>query len=131
MTDIATIPEIGHDEAMAWATAEFSHLLAAVDEFAEEDWTRPTDCDARDVEALLSHVLGSMEANASFRDFARQFRGTTKAAKRNGTEMLDEMTAAQVRDPPRWPRPRSASGSTTSARRRYAVGAALRRCCEG
>ncbi|HLQ57278.1 MAG TPA: hypothetical protein VK162_23775 [Streptosporangiaceae bacterium] len=47
---------------------------------------------------MLSHVLGAMEANARTREFVRQYRAATKAAKRSGGPMIDEMTALQVRD---------------------------------
>src|SRR5712692_3689918 len=39
-----------------------------------------------------------MEANARTREFVRQYRAATKAAKRSGGPMIDEMTALQVRD---------------------------------
>ncbi len=98
VTDIATIPKIGHDEGMAWAATELARLLDVIDQLTEEDWSRPTDCDGWDVKALLSHAFGAMEANVKFREFVRQFRQATKAAKQSGKEMVDEMTAAQVRD---------------------------------
>jgi uncharacterized protein (TIGR03083 family) len=98
VVDVRAIPKIGHQEGMAWATVELTRLLDVVDQLSEDDWSRPTDCDHWDVKALLSHVLGAMEANAALREFARQFRRATKAAKQSGEEMIDEMTAAQVRD---------------------------------
>ena len=48
------------------------------------------------MKALLSHVLGGMEGNARVREFVRQLRAATKAAKQSGRPMIDEMTAAQV-----------------------------------
>jgi uncharacterized protein (TIGR03083 family) len=98
VTDIGAMPKISHDQGMAWAAAELTRLLEVVDQLGEGDWSRPTDCDGWDVKALLSHVLGAMEANAKFREFVRQFRRATKAAKRSRMEMIDEMTAGQVRD---------------------------------
>lgn len=98
VTDMATIPKIGHDEGMAWAGTELTRLLDVVDQLTGDDWSRPTDCAEWDVKALLSHMLGGMEANAKFREFVRQFRAATKAAKTSGREMIDEMTATQVRD---------------------------------
>jgi hypothetical protein len=39
-----------------------------------------------------------MEGNVRAREFVRQYRAATKAAKRSGLPMIDEMTALQVRD---------------------------------
>jgi uncharacterized protein (TIGR03083 family) len=98
LTDVGAIPPIDHREAMAVAEVEAGRLLAVVDQLSAEDWSRPTDCDGWDVKALLSHALGAMEANASLREFVRQFRTATKAAAHSGRPMIDEMTAGQVRD---------------------------------
>jgi len=97
-TDATTISGIDHRAAMALAATETTRLLDVVDQLSDDDWTRPTDCDGWDVKALLSHVLGAMEANARVREFVRQYAVATKAAKSSGRPMIDEMTAAQVRD---------------------------------
>lgn len=115
VTDIGAIPKIGHQEGMAWAATELPLLLDVIDQLAEEDWPRPTDCDEWDVKALLSHALGAMEANAKFREFVGQFRHATKAAKQSGKEMVDEMTAGQVRD-------HAALSSTEMIRRLHEIG---------
>jgi uncharacterized protein (TIGR03083 family) len=115
-TDVATIPKIGHPDGMEWAAVELTRLLEVVDQLTVEDWARPTDCDGWDVKALLSHVLGAMEANAKFREFVRQFRRATKAAKQSGQEMIDEMTERQVRD-------HAALSSTEMTERLHEIGA--------
>ena len=86
-----------HREAMAVAAVEADRLVDAVARLRPDDWSRSTDCVGWDVKALLSHVLGAMEANCRLRTFVGQYRRATKAAKRSGREMIDEMTAAQVR----------------------------------
>jgi uncharacterized protein (TIGR03083 family) len=98
VTEVRAIPEIGHDEAMAIAEVAAKRLLDVVDQLSEADWSRPTDCEGWDVKALLSHVLGLMEASARPVEFVRQFRRASKAAKASGRPMVDEMTASQVRD---------------------------------
>jgi len=98
VTDVGAIPAIGHAEAMELADAESRRLLDVVDQLTDELWSRSTDCDGWDVKALLSHVLGHMEGNARVREFVRLFRHATRAAKRNGSAMIDEMTALQVRE---------------------------------
>lgn len=97
-TAVGAIPGIDHREAMTRAEEEATRLLDVVDQLGDDDWSRPTDCDGWDVKALLSHVLGAMEANARVREFVRQFAVATKAAKGSGRPMIDEMTATQVRD---------------------------------
>ena len=97
-TDVATIPRLNHDEAMALAGTEAGRLLEVVDRLDADDWARPTDCAGWDVKALLSHVLGAMEANASVRAFVGLYRHSTRAAKASGRPMVDEMTARQVAD---------------------------------
>jgi uncharacterized protein (TIGR03083 family) len=96
VTDVDAIPSIGHREAMTQAETETRRLLNVVDSLDEPDWSQPTDCTEWDVKALLSHVLGNMKFNATTREMIRQFRLATKAAKRSGRPMIDEMNARQV-----------------------------------
>ena len=97
-TDVSSIAPISHEEAMALAETEARRLRQLVDQLAGSDWELPTDCEGWDVKAMLSHVLGAMEANARVVVFVRQFLAATNAAKRSGRPMVDEMTARQVRD---------------------------------
>jgi uncharacterized protein (TIGR03083 family) len=60
---------------------------------ASEDWSRPTACELWDVRAMASHVLGMAESQASFRQFAHDYRA---AGKRTSGKMIDAMTATQV-----------------------------------
>jgi uncharacterized protein (TIGR03083 family) len=94
----AAIPAMSHAKAMALAEVEAERLIDVVGQLSDSDWSRPTDCVGWDVKALLSHVLGAMEANARTGEFVGQYRAATKAAKRSGRPMIDEMTALQVQD---------------------------------
>jgi len=98
INDMGTIPPMHHREAMELAETEAARLVEVVDGLGAGDWSRPTDCTAWDVHALLGHLLGSMEAHARAREFVRQFIKAVRAAKRSGAPMIDEMTALQVRD---------------------------------
>ncbi len=60
-----------------------------------EEWQRQTICPQWDIRSMAAHVLGMAEAQASFRQFARDYR---TASKRDGGPMIDAMTAAQVRE---------------------------------
>jgi len=97
-TDVDTIPKIGHDEAMRLAETEYRRLLDVVEQLGEAEWRMPTDCQLWDVKALLSHMLGGMEGNASIRESIRQFRLASKASKSSGRPFIDEMTDRQVRE---------------------------------
>jgi len=97
-TNVEKIPKIGHDEAMRLAETEYRRLLDVVEQLGEADWRRPTDCQLWDVKALLSHMLGGMEGNASIRESIRQFRLAAKASKSSGRPFIDEMTDRQVRE---------------------------------
>jgi uncharacterized protein (TIGR03083 family) len=96
LISVDEIRTIDHRDAMQIAQVEGARLLDVVDQLEDPDWSRPTDCAGWDVKALLSHVLGAMEANARLREFVHQFRVATKAAKASGRPMIDEMTAEQV-----------------------------------
>jgi uncharacterized protein (TIGR03083 family) len=94
-TDVADIPELDHDEAMVLAETEFARTLDLVRQLGPEEWQRPTVCALWDVRALVAHVVGMAEAQASFRQFAHDYRA---ASKRSEGPMIDAMTTAQVRD---------------------------------
>lgn len=86
---------LGHREAMILAATEFDRMVAQLKALAPADWARPTVCELWDVRAMATHVLGMAEAQASFRQFAHDFRA---AGKRSGGKMIDEMSATQVRE---------------------------------
>jgi uncharacterized protein (TIGR03083 family) len=90
------LPEpLGHVAAMILAATEFDRMVAQFNALTPDDWARPTVCARWDVRAMAAHVLGMAEAQASFRQFAHDFRA---ASKRSGGKMIDEMTATQVRE---------------------------------
>jgi uncharacterized protein (TIGR03083 family) len=86
---------LGHREAMILAATEFDRMGAQLTALTPADWARPTVCELRDVREMAAHVLGMAEAQASFRQFAHDFRA---AGKRTGGKMIDAMSATQVRE---------------------------------
>src|ERR1700734_3065279 len=86
---------LGHQEAMILAATEFDRMAAHLQALAPRDWAQPTVCELWDVRARAAHFLGMAEAQASFRQFAHDFRA---AGKRTGGKMIDEMSATQVRE---------------------------------
>jgi uncharacterized protein (TIGR03083 family) len=93
MIDATVAPPLGHRKAMGLAETELARMVAQLRSLSPEDWAQPTVCELWDVRAMASHVLGMAEAQASFRQFAHDFRA---ANKRTGGKMIDAMTAAQV-----------------------------------
>ncbi|MBJ7595245.1 MAG: maleylpyruvate isomerase family mycothiol-dependent enzyme [Candidatus Dormibacteraeota bacterium] len=94
-TDVATIPALGHAEAMVVAAAEFDAVLHLLRSLAPDEWGRQTVCELWDVRAMAGHMLGMAEAQASIRQFVHDARS---AARRQGGAFVDEMTATQVRE---------------------------------
>lgn len=88
-------PPLKHREAMVLAEAEFARMVRMLRALTPEDWTRPTVCELWDVRAMAAHVLGMAEGQASFRQFAHDFRA---ASKRTDGLMIDAMTATQVHE---------------------------------
>ena len=93
LIDAAVAAPLGHREAMGLAETELARMVAQLRSLSPEDWGRPTVCELWDVRAMATHVLGMAEAQASFRQFAHDFRA---ASKRTGGKMIDAMTATQV-----------------------------------
>ncbi len=94
-TAVATIPTLGHAEAMPLAAAEFAAVLRLLRSLGPDDWHRQTVCELWDVRAMAGHMLGMAEAQASIRQFLHDVRA---ASKRKSGAMVDEMTATQVRE---------------------------------
>ena len=77
------------------AETEFARMTGLMRQLRPEEWQRQTICPLWDIRSLAAHVLGMAEAQASFRQFARDYR---TASNRDGGPMIDAMTAAQVRE---------------------------------
>jgi uncharacterized protein (TIGR03083 family) len=80
------------DQAMSLAATEYDRFVAQLWRLQPEDWTRPTDCPAWDVRAMVAHVLGMAEMSASIPEQMRQMRAAGKA----GGVFVDALTALQV-----------------------------------
>ncbi len=83
-----------YDGWMAAATEEYRRLEDLLRDLGPDEWTRPTECDEWDVRAMVAHLVGAAEANASVREMLRQARAGRKA-RRDG-DLVDKMNAVQV-----------------------------------
>jgi len=98
MLDVADIPALEHDDAMAVAAVEYDRLLELVDRFRPQDWARQTDCPGWDVRDVVSHLLGWMKANADPAEAGRQLAVAAREAEEQGILRLDAQTALHVRE---------------------------------
>lgn len=94
--DEARTPAFPRDEAMRLAETAYARFAEAVEGLTPEDWSRPTDCTGWKVRDLVGHVVGSMRAAASTREFVSQFREIKRRAKQRGGNETDHMTAIQI-----------------------------------
>lgn len=94
-TDIREVPTIDHKEAMGLAHTEFNRVLDLLRGLSAEEWTRQTSCPLWDVRAMVAHMLGMAEAQASLRQFFHDLRA---AQQRTSGSMIDAMTATQVNE---------------------------------
>ena len=94
------IPDrIQRPEARTLAEEEFVRFAAATAALTEEEWTLPTDCTAWDVRKMVLHVLGSGDAQASFRQFLHQLRrGVPLNKEIDSHHWVDGMNELQIRE---------------------------------
>jgi uncharacterized protein (TIGR03083 family) len=97
-TEVGTIEPIGHDEAIRLAAAEYGRFADLLRQLGPDDWGKPTDCDRWDVRAVVLHVLGAMEANASVREMVHQQRRGMAVGKELGGSALDGANEVQIRE---------------------------------
>lgn len=79
---------------MSAAAEEYRRLDALLRDLGPDDWTRPTDCTEWDVRAMVAHLVGAAEANASVRELLRQ-AWVGRRTHAHG-DLVDRMNAVQV-----------------------------------
>ncbi|HEY6531301.1 MAG TPA: maleylpyruvate isomerase family mycothiol-dependent enzyme [Acidimicrobiales bacterium] len=83
-------------EARALATTEYARLADLLRSLSPQEWILPTDCPEWDVRSMAGHCVGMATDFTSFGRLVRSQVASMRAARRNGTEPIDEMTAQQV-----------------------------------
>lgn len=84
---------------MAITAEENARFLSLVQSLSPDDWSRQTDCTAWDVRKLTLHLIGSADAQASFREFVHQARAGMKLFKEIGGEhWVDGLNEIQIRE---------------------------------
>ncbi len=93
--DVTAIPALAHTEAMGLAGTEFDRMVDLLRALRADEWAAETVCNLWNVRAMVAHVVGMADAQASFRQFAHDFGA---ARKRSGGAMIDALNASQVGD---------------------------------
>jgi uncharacterized protein (TIGR03083 family) len=100
-TQVGLRERIAGDDAWALAAAEYRRMLELLRTLGDDDWTRPTDCTAWDVRAMLGHLVGAAEGFASPVELVHQYRLGAKLRKIgevDGHLPVDGANAVQVRE---------------------------------
>ena len=87
---------LDRDMATTLAATEYDRVVTTLEDLLPGDWTLRTDCPAWDVRAMAGHLLGMAQMVASLPQLVRQQATSQRAAKRNDTVSIDELTALQV-----------------------------------
>lgn len=97
--DVGTIAPIDHGEAMRITEVEFGRMLDAAEELGPDDWACPTVNTGWDVRAVMLHLLGAAEGNASFRENAHQLRAGKRLFKEiGGHHWVDGVNEIQIKE---------------------------------
>jgi uncharacterized protein (TIGR03083 family) len=90
---------IGRAEARVLAEEEFRRYASCCAALADEEWAMPTDCTGWTVRDVSLHVLGSADAQASVREFFRQFvRGLPVNRQIDSHHWVDGINELQIRE---------------------------------
>lgn len=100
--DVTRIDPIGRAETERLAAAEYERFAGVLRALSALDWHRPTDCPMWDVRAMAGHSVAMMEDFTSLWSVARRMSAATRAARRTGIPVVDNMTAMQVADAAEW-----------------------------
>jgi uncharacterized protein (TIGR03083 family) len=94
--EVATIPAIGHSEAMALQATELDRAVAVLRTLDDDQWAASTVCPDWDVRQMWLHVLGACEAGASMRENMHQMRVGRKRCKDLGVSLEAGLSGVQV-----------------------------------
>lgn len=87
-------PRPDRDVAMRLAATEYDRFLELLRSLSAPDWSRPTDCPAWDVRAMVGHTTGMALMASGLRQTLRQ----NGLAMLRGGNPLDALTDLQVRE---------------------------------
>jgi len=100
-TQVDSRKRIAGDEVWQVAAAEYRRMLDMLRTLGDGDWTRPTECTAWDVRAMLGHLVGAAEGFSKPSEMVHQYRLGAQLLKRgeaDGHSPVDGANAVQVRE---------------------------------
>jgi uncharacterized protein (TIGR03083 family) len=89
-------PALDRPQTAELAAVENARFVALVESLEPEHWILPTDCPGWDVRAMVAHVVGAMEGQASKREFVHQLWAGSRAA--GDRPQVDGINEVQIRD---------------------------------
>lgn len=95
-TDTTTRVPMTYADWLVAAGEEYRRLDTLLRSLSDEEWARPTDCTEWDVRAMVAHLVGAAEADASPREMLRQAR-VSRRLDRPGLP-IDKINELQVRE---------------------------------
>jgi uncharacterized protein (TIGR03083 family) len=98
---VASRRRIAGDEVWKLAAAEYRRMLELLRTLGDGDWTRPTECTAWDVRAMLGHLVGAAEGFSSPAEMVHQYRlgaKLLKSGEADGHMPVDGANAVQVQE---------------------------------
>jgi uncharacterized protein (TIGR03083 family) len=100
MTRTATAEfRIRRPEARVLAEEEFRRFAELLGTLSSDEWATETDCPGWDVRNMALHILGSGDAQASFRQFLHQLRkGVPLNREIESHHWVDGMNELQIRE---------------------------------
>ena len=81
---------------MVAATEEYQRLDQLLRALSGEEWSRRTDCPEWDVRAMVAHLVGAAESNASIRELLHQARHARRVYRTG--DFVDKINEVQVRE---------------------------------
>ncbi len=90
------LPQLPRDDAMRLAATEYERVGAHLEQLSAEQWRSATECPGWDVRAMAGHMLGMVQMVASTPEMVRQQLASSRRAKRDGSIVVDALTALQV-----------------------------------
>lgn len=85
------------DQATELAATEYDLFADLLGSLELEEWAQPTACPAWTVRDMAGHSLGMAQMAATMREMIRQQVSATRAARKSGKPLIDELTDLQMR----------------------------------
>ncbi|MDO5682410.1 MAG: maleylpyruvate isomerase family mycothiol-dependent enzyme [Propionibacteriaceae bacterium] len=76
--------------------AEYAALIALVESFSRDDWSRPTDCTGWTVRDMVAHLAGSAECAVRKLAMLRHYGYAGWKSRKSPTEFVDYMCRSQI-----------------------------------